>query len=634
MPRTRAQLKRLGTENTKCIASHSSHTSHDSKHAKRKSSKKTTNTKTKSTHVKRKSSTFTQGAERRTTRSKQPEINTQEHVSKKQKRNSLITPSPVPLPAPKKKLVQSCDNVATDLQFESVAQRTRSKIDNSSSSSSSRFSSEDTASIATSKSQLPPGVKSIVCPFISKCQQRKPCSSSVNGSCGCPFNYNHNSSHMLTESYLSSYSSEYIASLYEKELDLEFVRENFFPLHLRNTTEEDSESQQPSAKIRRRSPRLLEAKKQSGEDSEATIEIDFALRPVKNFTTFYKSDTSEMNSESSISNLSESVDETSSGFSFNRKRFDYYMNYLSRQKKGEGRDVMTAQIREVLVDWMIEVSGEYKLSNMTLHTAIGLVDRCLANENFEMVRNSVHDIWDEDSSCSNSSSSSSSKESGRTLCIDRRSVQLLGCTCMMIASKMHDENYPDLGDFVYISASQYRASEFIQMEMDICSLLSFKLHLITPQHFANIFVRASYVSGNGLHRPVCSMGDADKSETQGTFVHLVNYFLELATMNPIFLCRPPSLIAATAVYLARATLDIKDVGESEESFFSKTLEHYSGYSTNDLLDSVLDLHEQSIDIKSHENNAVYEKYKSDKYNKVSQILPADKRILSPPFSPF
>lgn len=626
MPRTRAQLKRLGTENTKCITSHSLHTFHDSKHAKRKSSKKTAFTKTEASDSKRKFSTSsTQATERRITRSKQTEINTQEHLSKKQKRQSLITPSPVPLPAPKKKLVQNCDNVAADLQFESVAQRTRSKVDNSSSSSSSRFSYEDTASIATSKSQLPPGVKSIVCPFTSKCQQRKSCSSSVNGSCGCAFNYNHNSSHMLTESYFSSYSSEYIASLYEKELDLEFVRENFFPLHLRNTAEEDSESQKPSSKIRRRSPRLLEAKKQSGEDS-ATIEIDFAFRPVKNFTTFYKLDSNEVNSESSISNLSKySLDETSSGFSFNRKRFDYYMNYLSRQKKGEGRDTMTAQIREVLVDWMIEVSGEYKLSNMTLHTAIGLVDRCLANENFEMVRNSVHDIWDEESSCSNSSGS---KESGRTLCIDRRSVQLLGCTCMMIASKMHDENYPDLGDFVYISASQYRASEFIQMEMDICSLLSFKLHLITPQHFANIFVRASYVSGNGLHRPVCSMGDAENSETQGTFVHLVNYFLELAMMNPIFPCLPPSLIAASAVYLARATLDIKDVGESEESFFSKTLEYYSGYSTNVLLDSVLDLHEQHIDIKSHENNAVYEKYKSDKYDRVALIIPADRRSLS------
>lgn len=629
MPKTRAQLKRLGTENTRCITSHSSHTSDDSNHAKRKSPKKTSHTKAEASRVKRKNSaSSTQATNRRTTRSKQTEPNTQEHVSKKQKRNSLITPSPVPLPAPKKKLVQNCENVAADLQFQSVAQRTRSKIDNPSSSSSSRFSNEDAISITT-KSQLPPGVKSIVCPFTSKYQQRKPCSSSVNGSCGCAFNYNHNSSHMLTESYFSSYSSEYIASLYEKELDLEFVRENFFPLHLRNTPKEDSESPQLSPKIRRRSPRLLEARKQSCEDSEATEEIDFTHRPFKNFTTFYKSDTSDMNSESSISNLSkESADETSSGFSFNRKRFDYYMNYLSRQEKGEGRDVMTAQIREVLVDWMIEVSGEYKFSNMTLHTAVGLVDRCLANENFEMVRNSVHDIWDEESSCSNSSIS---KESGRTLCIDRRSVQLLGCTCMMIASKMHEENYPDLGDFVYISASQYGASEFIQMEMDICSLLSFKLHLITPHHFANVLVRASYVSGNGLHRPVCSMGDAENSESQGTFVHLVNYFLELAAMNPIFLRRPPSMIAATAVYLARSTLDIKDIGESEESFFSKTLQHYSGYSTNDLLDSVLDLHEQQTEIESHENNAVYDKYKSDKYNKVSLIIPADKRILSQSF---
>mgnify|MGYP007024296705 CR=1 FL=1 len=86
MPKTRAQLKRLGTENTRCITSHSSHTSDDSNHAKRKSPKKTSHTKAEASRVKRKNSaSSTQATNRRTTRSKQTEPNTQEHVSKKQK---------------------------------------------------------------------------------------------------------------------------------------------------------------------------------------------------------------------------------------------------------------------------------------------------------------------------------------------------------------------------------------------------------------------------------------------------------------------------------------------------------------------------------------------------------------------
>ena len=62
---------------------------------------------------------------------------------------------------------------------------------------------------------------------------------------------------------------------------------------------------------------------------------------------------------------------------------------------------ITSNMRAILVDWLVEVAEEYKLKQVTLFTSINYVDRCLA-----------------------------------LFQVTRHRLQLLGCACMLLASKM------------------------------------------------------------------------------------------------------------------------------------------------------------------------------------------------------
>ncbi len=70
-------------------------------------------------------------------------------------------------------------------------------------------------------------------------------------------------------------------------------------------------------------------------------------------------------------------------------------------------------MRAVLIDWLIEVAEEYKIASVTLHTAVALVDRCLAS--CVIAKNAK---WEK--SCEKA------KKKERKLVVDRNTFQLLG----------------------------------------------------------------------------------------------------------------------------------------------------------------------------------------------------------------
>ncbi len=192
----------------------------------------------------------------------------------------------------------------------------------------------------------------------------------------------------------------------------------------------------------------------------------------------------------------------------------------------------------------------------------------------------------------------------------------------MIACKVHEINPPDVRDFCYISASTYDKRQIINMEAKICKLLNFHLYIITPHHFVNILLRGSHVSGNGKGRPACSVSYDD------TMKYLVDYLLEIASMQYSFVKEPPSKIAAAAMFLARATLGITDATHEESSsFFSRTLAYYSGYNVGDISSLVLELHSAHTEANSGSLHAVYDKYAKEKFKMVAFQVPVDKDVL-------
>ena len=266
---------------------------------------------------------------------------------------------------------------------------------------------------------------------------------------------------------------------------------------------------------------------------------------------------------------------------------------------------------------------------------------------------------------------------------------------MMISSKIHDIN-PMKGErFTYLSADSYNEAQIVEMEQNICSALRFHLQIVTPYNFIQRFLRASHVSGNLYHHnrhllsstsvsSNCPKGSCTSSPPPCSFSwgeekirFMVDYLLEIAMLEIEFVAMKPSLVAAGAIYLARATLDIRDksplspksspslstpqstslskklIGKKCKSqqqnvkdeeglsieeqnqetygYFSQTLTFYSGYSVKDLVNVVCLLH------RAHEKNgdgsstlsAVYDKYASDKYKSVALNVAAERNKLFP-----
>ncbi|MCD7453408.1 hypothetical protein HAX54_020824 [Datura stramonium] len=87
------------------------------------------------------------------------------------------------------------------------------------------------------------------------------------------------------------------------------------------------------------------------------------------------------------------------------------------------RDI-TQSMRGILVDWLVEVSEEYKLVPDTLYLAVHFIDLFLS-QNY----------------------------------VERKNLQLLGITCMLVASKYEEMCAPRVEEFCFITDNAYMKSE-------------------------------------------------------------------------------------------------------------------------------------------------------------------------------
>jgi cyclin A len=101
---------------------------------------------------------------------------------------------------------------------------------------------------------------------------------------------------------------------------------------------------------------------------------------------------------------------------------------------------VTANMRAILVDWLVEVADEYKLVADTLYLAVSYLDRYL----------SAHPLR-------------------------RNRLQLLGVGAMLIAAKYEEISPPHVEDFCYITDNTYTRQEVVKMESDILKLLEFEM---------------------------------------------------------------------------------------------------------------------------------------------------------------
>ncbi|KAF8404938.1 hypothetical protein HHK36_009833 [Tetracentron sinense] len=165
------------------------------------------------------------------------------------------------------------------------------------------------------------------------------------------------------------------------------------------------------------------------------------------------------------------------------------LNYLEQVQKD-----VTANMRGVLVDWLVEVAEEYKLLSDTLFLTVSYIDRFL----------SLHTL-------------------------NRQRLQLLGVSSMLIASKYEEISPPHVEDFCYITDNTYTKGEVVKMEKDILN-------------FLKRFTRA--VQEN------CKSPDLQLE-------YLGWYLAELSLLDYGCVRFLPSVIAASVVFLSNFTMQPK-----------------------------------------------------------------------------
>ncbi|WCJ44402.1 Cyclin A1 1 [Euphorbia peplus] len=241
----------------------------------------------------------------------------------------------------------------------------------------------------------------------------------------------------------------------------------------------------------------------------------------------------------------------------------------SEMKKRPATDFMdtlqkdiNCSMRAILVDWLVEVAEEYRLVPDTLYLTVNYIDRYL---------------------------------SGNVM--NRQKLQLLGVACMMIASKYEEICAPQVEEFCYITDNTYFRDEVLEMESAVLNYLKFEMTAPTAKCFLRRFVRAA----QGVNE-VPSM----------QLECLANYISELSLLEYTMLAYAPSLIAASAIFLAKFILF------PAKRPWNSTLHHYTLYQPSDLSECVTELHRLCSNGNNSTLPAIREKYSQHKYKFVAK----------------
>eukprot|EP00898_Chlorokybus_atmophyticus_P002740 jgi/Chlat1/3467/Chrsp23S03672 len=222
------------------------------------------------------------------------------------------------------------------------------------------------------------------------------------------------------------------------------------------------------------------------------------------------------------------------------------MNYMENMQSD-----INAAMRGILVDWLVEVSEEYKLNPETLHAATNYIDRMLSRER-----------------------------------VDRSQLQLVGVACMLIAAKYEEIWPPAVDHFVYITDNTYTREQLLGMERRVLRTLNYELTCPTAKPFLQRFLKAA---------------GATNDERRS---HLADFLTELCLVEYSMLQFLPSTIAASAVFLANII-----TGHAPWTY---TLQHYAQYTPVDLQECVKAMHQLYLRYDISTLPAVREKYSQPK----------------------
>ena len=124
------------------------------------------------------------------------------------------------------------------------------------------------------------------------------------------------------------------------------------------------------------------------------------------------------------------------------------------------QDDINEKMREILVEWLVEIHFKFHLLPETLFLTINIMDRYL-----------------------------------QKIKIKRKNLQLVGIASLLIACKYEEIYVPNLKLFVYVTDKAYEKEQLLQMENEILRNLDFDLTYPSPLRFLEILcVKLNYFS--------------------------------------------------------------------------------------------------------------------------------------------
>lgn len=126
-------------------------------------------------------------------------------------------------------------------------------------------------------------------------------------------------------------------------------------------------------------------------------------------------------------------------------------DYMERQV------CLTKWMRQLLVDWMVEVQESFELNHETLYLGVKLVDIYLSK-----------------------------------MTVGKETLQLVGAAAMFVASKYDERIPPMVEDFLYICDGAYNRKELLRMEINLLKVCDFDLGIPLSYRFLRRYARVCH----------------------------------------------------------------------------------------------------------------------------------------------
>ena len=173
--------------------------------------------------------------------------------------------------------------------------------------------------------------------------------------------------------------------------------------------------------------------------------------------------------------------------------------------------------------------------------------------------------------------------------INRKQLQLVGITCMLIACKFEENSFPEIKDFIRATDNTYTKGELLKTERNILRALDFLINIPSSFRFFERYSR------------ICKFDDCA--------YNIGLYLIEVSLIEYKLLKYKPSTLAGAAIYLSKKimknsvheTTEVNPKGDNIES-------------------CALDLANMIPKLNNPQFQSVNKKFLTEKYRKIAKII--------------